>query len=42
MGFKMTLPAGALAIGPHHALVRVVAADSKAYYDGAAIGFEVK
>lgn len=42
VGFKTTLPAGTLAAGPHQALVRVVAADGKGYYDGIAIAFEVK
>jgi hypothetical protein len=42
VGFAVTLPAGAVAPGPHRAQVRVVAADGKSYYEGLAIGFEVR
>ncbi len=42
VGFSATLPAGALAPGPHIAVVRVVAADGKGYYEGPPIRFEVK
>ena len=42
VGFAVTLPAGAVATGPHKALVRVVSADGKTYHDGLAIPFEVK
>ena len=41
-GFTAVLPAGLIAVGKHQALVRVVAADGKGYYDGIAIAFEVK
>ena len=37
-----TLPAGTLAPGPHIAVVRVVAADGKSYYEGVAIPFGVQ
>jgi len=42
VGFTATLPAGALAVGPHLALVRVVAADGKGYFEGLKIPFQVK
>jgi hypothetical protein len=42
VGFSVTLPAGALAKGPHTALVRVIAADGQAYFEGPPIAFEVK
>lgn len=42
VGFKTTLPAGVLAAGPHLAMVRVVAADGKGYYDGLKVAFLVK
>jgi hypothetical protein len=42
VGFAATLPAGALAPGPHIAVVRVVAADGKSYYEGVAIPFGVQ
>ncbi len=42
VGFSVTLPAGTLAPGPHIALVRVVAADGKSYYEGVAIPFGVQ
>jgi hypothetical protein len=42
VGFTTTLPAGTLAPGPHIAVVRVVAADGKGYYEGVAIPFDVQ
>jgi hypothetical protein len=42
VGFTATLPAGTLAPGPHIAVVRVVAADGKSYYEGVAIPFGVR
>jgi hypothetical protein len=42
VGFAVTLPPGAVAPGLHRAQVRVIAADGKSYYEGLAIGFEVK
>jgi hypothetical protein len=42
VGFATQLPAGALAQGPHIVVVRVVAADGKAYYESPSIHFEVK
>ena len=42
VGFTTTIPAGALAVGPHTAMVRVVAADGKGYFDGRKIPFVVK
>jgi len=40
-GFTLTLPAGTLAKGPHIAMVRVVAADGKGYFESPAIPFQV-
>lgn len=42
VGFTVTLPAGALTRGPHTALVRVIAADGKAYFESPPIGFTAK
>jgi hypothetical protein len=42
VGFSTTLPAGTLAPGAHMAIVRVVAADGKGYYDSPAVAFEVR
>jgi hypothetical protein len=42
VGFTTTLPAGTLAPGPHIAVVRVVAADGKSYFEGVAIPFGVQ
>lgn len=42
VGFKTTLPAGLVAVGAHKAVVRVIAADGKGYFDGAPIAFEVR
>ena len=41
-GFTATLPAGSLAMGPHTAVVRVVAADGKGYFEGPTIAFTVR
>jgi hypothetical protein len=41
VGFTTAIPAGALAVGPHMAWVRVVAADGKGYFDGKKIAFSV-
>jgi hypothetical protein len=41
-GFTTTLPAEALPAGPHTAVVRVVAADGKGFFEGPPIRFEVK
>jgi hypothetical protein len=40
-GYAMTLPAGTLAKGPHTALVRVIAADGKGYFESPVINFTV-
>ncbi len=40
-GFAATLPADALAKGPHTATVRVIAADGKGYFESPAIPFQV-
>jgi hypothetical protein len=42
VGFRTSLPAGALPPGAHTALVRVVAADGKGYYDSPTLAFEVR
>lgn len=42
VGFATTLPVGTLSPGPHIAVVRVVAADGKSYYEGVAIPFGVQ
>jgi hypothetical protein len=42
VGFHTTLPAGVLAVGPHLASVRVVAADGKGYFESVKVAFEVK
>jgi hypothetical protein len=42
VGFKTTLPGGLVPVGPHHAVVRVIAADGKGYFDGLPIAFEVR
>jgi hypothetical protein len=41
-GFTSTLPAEALPAGAHTAVVRVIAADGKGYYESPPIRFEVK
>lgn len=41
-GFKVTIPAGVLAPGPHQAMVRVVSSDGQSYFDGVRIPFLVK
>jgi len=41
-GFKVTLPAGVLAPGPHQAMVRVISSDGASYFDGLRISFVVK
>ncbi|MGZ3377318.1 MAG: hypothetical protein ACXU8S_12025 [Phenylobacterium sp.] len=41
VGFKVVLPAGALAVGPHTVLVRVVAADGRGYFDSPIVPFSV-
>jgi hypothetical protein len=42
VGFSTTVPAGTLARGAHSAVVRVVAADGKGYYDSPPIAFTLK
>jgi hypothetical protein len=42
VGFKTTLPSGLVAVGAHHAVVRVIAVDGKGYFDGLPIAFEVR
>jgi hypothetical protein len=42
VGFKTTLPAGILAPGAHTAVVRVIAADGKGYYDSPVLPFEAR
>ncbi|MFL5297402.1 MAG: hypothetical protein ACJ798_13555 [Phenylobacterium sp.] len=42
VGFRTTLPAGALAPGPHRALIRVVATDGRGYFESPSVGFEVR
>jgi len=42
VGFTVTLPAAALASGPHTAVVRVITADGKGYYESPPIAFAVK
>jgi hypothetical protein len=41
-GYKVTIPAGTLAPGPHRAMVRVVSSDGASYFDGLKIAFVVK
>jgi hypothetical protein len=41
-GFRTTLPAGTLAPGRHTAIVRVVAASGKGYYDSPTLAFEAR
>jgi len=41
-GFRAVLPPGTVRPGAHTALVRVVAADGKSYFDGPAIAFTAK
>ena len=41
VGFRTILPAGTLAVGPHTVVVRVVAADGKAYFKSPPIAFAV-
>lgn len=40
-GYSATLPAGALAKGPHAVAVRVIAADGKGYFESPKIAFTV-
>ena len=42
VGFRTTLPAGALAPGAHTAVVRVISADGTGYYDSPVLPFEVR
>jgi hypothetical protein len=42
VGFHVTLPAGLVPVGDHQAVVRVIAADGKAYFDGPPIAFTVR
>ena len=42
VGFKTTLPAGLIGVGDHQAVVRVIAANGKAYFDGPPIAFTVR
>ena len=42
VGFKTTLPAGLIAVGAHQAVVRVIAAGGKTYFDGPPIAFTVQ
>lgn len=42
VGYKTVLPAGTLAAGPHSVVVRVIAADGKAYFESPVVQFEVK
>lgn len=41
VGFRTTLPAGALAVGAHTVLLRVVATDGKGYFDSPVAVFSV-
>lgn len=40
VGFRAVLPAGSLTIGPHTVVLRVIAADSKSFYESPQIAFE--
>jgi hypothetical protein len=42
VGFRVTLPSGSLAPGPHALVVRVVSADGAGYFDSPEIPFQVK
>lgn len=42
VGFRMVLPTGSLAAGPHSVAVRVVAADGKGYFESPPIPFSVQ
>lgn len=42
VGFRTTLPAGTLAPGAHTAVLRIVAADGKAFYESPAVAFTAK
>jgi hypothetical protein len=42
VGFETTLPATALAVGPHQVTVRVIAVDGASYFEGRKISFQVK
>ncbi|HEY3947688.1 hypothetical protein [Phenylobacterium sp.] len=42
VGFRMVLPSGSLAVGPHSATVRVIAADGRSYEESPTIRFSVK
>lgn len=41
-GFRVTLPAGTIKPGRHVAIVRVVSADGKGFYDSATLNFEAR
>jgi hypothetical protein len=41
-GFRTTLPAGTVAAGAHTALIRVVAADGKGYFESQPVAFTVR
>jgi predicted small lipoprotein YifL len=40
VGFKATLPAGSLTIGPHTVVLHVIAADGKSFYESPQIAFQ--
>lgn len=42
VGYKVTLPPGALKIGPHSVVVRVIAADNSGFYESPPISFVVQ
>jgi hypothetical protein len=42
VGFRTILPAGALTIGAHTVVVRIVAADGKGYFDSPVVAFSAK
>ena len=42
VGYRVVLPAGTVAPGPHQAVVRVVSADGTGYYESPPIKFEVR
>jgi hypothetical protein len=42
VGYRVTLPADALAAGPHSLVVRVVAADGKGYFESPKVAFAVQ
>lgn len=41
VGFRTVLPTGTLPVGEHKAVVRVISADGKAYYDSPPVPFRV-